>query len=518
MLVGDLTVIPTRRVYYADEGWGLRSDHFYAKLSGGSTSAAVWNHDGDRRWGELHDDEMTVTPDVLVGRIPLNNAAEVTTAVQAMIAFEQDSGGWKHRALLAGGYADISSATNKTDDAVLMEYIRANLLDPNGWTYTRIYEQSGVGTSTYTPPPDYDTSTANVIAAWNGKDHGLVVLSDHGDPGGLSGVIWQNDALTTTGKVDEGEIAWSDLFLQTNVASLTNTHPAVVELLGCSSVILVGPPWPDPDQTMANPGSYTDNTGSELLAHGAAAGVVGFYAPEPYRSGWSKPDDGEMSTAGYYFTENLVQNHYSLGWSLFEAKIRYTNKFYNNNYEPFHWAFNLFGDPAMVLEGFDTSAKGTNKTIHTGPVYAYGTDNNDNGDMYVAVSTQPSDVDGTIKVYKSSDHGMTWNLWATVGHTAGILAVDVIVGDWHLDEFSSQYLHVFFSDTSGGVYDERISLADPTTRSRITIANEGSSANIVAISAARDPMPMPSAFNRRYSRLNREGLIVPWSEVQPEVV
>jgi photosystem II stability/assembly factor-like uncharacterized protein len=495
MLVGDMTIIPTRRVYYADTGWGLRSDHFYAKLAGGNTSADVWNRDGDQRWGELHDDEMTVTPDVLVGRIPLNNAADVTNAVHAMIAYEQDNGGWKHTALLAGGYNDIHNATQKTDNAVLMEYIRNHLLDPNGWAYTRLYEQSGLGTSSYSPPPDYDASNTNVVTAWNSKDHGLAILSDHGNAGGLSGVYWHHDTLTTTNQVDPGETVWSNLFLKSDVAALTNTHPPIVALLGCSSIILVGPPWPDPDQTMADPGSYTDNTGSELLAQGAAAGVVGFYAPEPYTSGWSNPGNGNMSTAGYYFAEDLVQNHYSLGWSLFETKIRYTNNFYNNNYQPFHWAFNLFGDPSMVLEGFDTSAKGTNKTIHTGAVYAYGTDNNDNGDMYVAVSTQPSNVDGTIKVYKSSDHGMTWSLWATVGHGNGILAVDMIVGDWHLDEFASQYLHIFFSDTSGGVFDVRLSLADPTTRSLIVIADEGPSANIVALSAARDPMPMPSAFN-----------------------
>jgi len=495
LLVGDLTVIPTRRVYYADEGWGLRSDHFYAKLGGGSTSAAVWNHDGDQRWGELHDDEMTVTPDVLVGRIPLNNAADVTNAVNAMMVYEQDNGSWKHTALLAGGYSDIHNATKKTDNAVLMEYIRNHLLDPNGWSYTRLYEQSGLGTSTYAPPPDYDASNANVVTAWNSKDHGLAILTDHGNAGGLSGVYWHHDTMTTTNQVDAGELVWSDLFLKTDVTSLTNPHPSIVALMGCSSIILVGPPWPEPDQTMADPGSYTDNTGSELLAQGAAAGVVGFYAPEPYMPGWSQPDNGNTSTVGYYFAEDLVQNHYSLGWSLFETKIRYTNKFYNNNYQPFHWAFNLFGDPSMVLEGFDTSTKGTNQTIHTGAVYAYGTDNNDNGDMYVAVSTQPSNVDGTINVYKSSNHGMTWGLWTTVGHSSGILAVDVMVGDWYLDEGASQYLHVFFSDTSGGVYDERLSLANPATRSLIAIANEGPSANIVAISAARDPMPMPSAFN-----------------------
>jgi photosystem II stability/assembly factor-like uncharacterized protein len=244
---------------------------------------------------------------------------------------------------------------------------------------------------------------------------------------------------------------------------------------------------------MSDPGTYTENTGGEMLAQGAAAGVVGFYSPVPYKSRWSQLNDGNEHTMGYYFAENLIQDHYTLGQSLFETKIRYTNKFWNNNYQPFHWAFNLFGDPSMILEGYDDSAKGSNKTIHTGSVYAYGTDNDDNGDMYVAVSTQPSDTDGEIKVYKSTDHGETWNLWATVGHGEPINAVDVIVGRWTQGEFTDSYVHVFFTDYAGSVIDARIDITT-TVQSPVTIASEGPG-NLPAIAAARDPMPMPSAFN-----------------------
>jgi hypothetical protein len=494
LLVGDLQVIPTRRVYYADTGWGLRSDHFFAKLSGGDTSERVWNRDGDVRWGELDDDEMTVEPDVLVGRIPLNDATEVGTAVQAMINFEQDDGTWKHKALLAGGYNDIQSATSKTDNGLLSEMIREQLLDPNGWTYTRIYEQSGLGTSTYTGTIDYDTSPANVVTAWNANAHGFALLSDHGNWDGLSGHVWLHDTLTVTNQVDPGEWGWSNLFTINDVAALTNTHSSIVTLLGCSSLILVTPPWPVPDQTMADPGGYTENTGSELLARGAAAGVVGFYSPVPYLRGWKQLNDGNEHTLGYYFTENLIQNHYTLGRSLYEAKIRYTNNFWSNNYQPFHWAFNLFGDPSMILEGYDTSAKGTNRTIHTGPVYAYGTDNADNGDMYVAVSTRPSDTDGEIKVYRSTDDGETWNPWATVGHGKPIQAVDVLVGQWERDESSSDYVHVFFTDYAGRVIDARIDMTTATWGG-VLIANEGTGINLPTIAAARDPMPSPADFN-----------------------
>jgi len=504
LLVGDMRVIGRRLLFYSNppKEWGLQSDHFFAKLSGGDTSEQVWNKDGDRRWGEIDGDEMSVVPDVLVGRIPLNDTTNVGNALQAIINFEQDTGTWKHSALLAGGYNDIKSATQKTDNAVLMEYIRNHLLDPNGWTYTRIYEQTGLGTSTYTPPPDYDTSRANVVAAWNASDHGLAILADHGDTRGLSGHIWQHDTLTTTNQVDPGEWAWSDLFDINDVNTLTNTHPAIVELLGCSTLGLTTPPWPtqtvDANGNPTQPGGYADNTGRRFLATGRAAGVVGFTSPVPYLQYWSKPTVVGSQTAGYYFTENLIQNHYTLGWALYEAKIRYTNNYYQaGKYRPIPWAFTLFGDPSMILEGYDTSAKGSNKTIHTGPVYAYGTDNADNGDMYVAVSVRPDTEDGEIKVYKSTDHGETWSLWATVGWSEPILAVDVIVGQWEHEEFSGDYVHVFFTDTAGDVMDARIDLADPGSINYVTIATEGSGVNLPAISAARDypTTPMPSAFN-----------------------
>jgi photosystem II stability/assembly factor-like uncharacterized protein len=494
LLVGDLRIIPTRRVYYADEGWGLRSDHFFAKIAGGSTSAEVWNRDGDKRWGELHDDELSLEPDVLVGRIPLNDLAQISNAVQAMIRFEQDPGSWKHQALLAGGYNDINSASVKTDNAVPLELINNQLLKPNGWTATRLFEQSGLGTSTYSPPPDGDTSRENVVSYWNADPHGFVLLTDHGGTNGLSGVIWANDDLANPNQVDPGERVWSDLFLKSDAAHLITDTPPIVGLFGCSTLMLVTPPWPIPDETMVEPGGYTTNTGSALLANGAAAGVVGFSSPVPYSKGWSSLTNGNEQTFTYYFVENLVTNRYPLGQALFETKIRYNNNFYKNNYSPFHWAFNLFGDPSMVLEGFDMSAKGTNTTIHNGPVYAFGTDNDDNGDMYVAVSTRPDDVDGQIKVYRSEDHGMTWNLWTTIDHTEGIQAVDVLVSRWYQDEFGSDLLHVFFTDTAGHVIDMNIELANPVIKTKIYVSSEGPGKRLFSLSAARTPTAMPAHF------------------------
>lgn len=506
MLVGDLQIIPTPRIYYADQGWGYRSDHFYSKLSGGATVASVWNHDGDVRWGELHDDQMTVTPDVLVGRIPLNQIMDISNAVHAMIAYEQDTGGWKHNALLAAGYNDIETAAKKTDNAVLMELIKNNLLTPNGWGSTRLYEEQGLGTSTYNPPPDGEADPATVVANWNANNYGLVLLANHANAGGLSGLIWKYDT-GNIGTVDDGELVWKDLFKKTNAAELTNTHPSIWGLFGCGSIMLDDQPWPNPDTSDAPIGSYVDNTGSTLMAQGAAAGVVGFTSPVPYASYWSSVNDGEESAAAYYFAEDLIQNHYSFGWSVYETAIRYTSKYWNNNYEPFHWALNLYGDPSMVLEGYDMSARGTNQTIYTGPVYAYGADNDDNGDMYVAVSTEPSTYgSGQIWIYRSQDHGMTWTEWSGITIASpGILAVDVLVGNYSNGDFSSRALNVFYSDTAGYLYDTRFDLDHASTLGTVQIANEGASANIVNLSVARDPLLMPSYFNIYLAWQSTEG-------------
>ena len=506
MLVGDMQTIPTRRVYYADTGWGLRSDHFYAKLSGGSTSEQVWNKDGDVRWGEIDDDELDITPDVLVGRVPLNNAADVAAAVQAMIRYEQDAGNWKYWALLAGGYNSIRSAANKTDNAVLLEKLRTDLLEPGGWRYTRLYEQSGLGTGAYpptTPPsPVIDVSEANLIQQWNDVDHGLVVLLDHGGPGGMSGLVWQvdangdGDAWDSAGnEADAGEVVWSDLLRRVQAPSLTNPKPAIAALFGCATQILVAPPWPSPDESLTPPGNYTTNTGSELLRQGAAAGTVGFYSAVPYSVGWSALSNGNVQTFAYYFIEELARTQSSLGEAVFATKLRYNNGFYHNDYQPFHWAFNLFGDPSMVIAGYDRSAQGSNRKIYSGPVYAFGTDNDDNGDMYVAVSIRPNDTDGRILVYRSTDHGDTWEHWATVDHTEGIRAMDVLVGRWKSDEFSDDRLLVFFADGRGKIYVERLKLANPADRQRVLVVDAGGSQTITNISVARDPLPMPSAFN-----------------------
>jgi hypothetical protein len=495
LLVGGLDVILNRLLFYSNppSEWGLQADHFFAKLSSGTTQTQVWNKDGDQRWGEIDADEISLTPDVLVGRLPLNTTTSVGLAIQAIISFEQSPTSAKRSALLAGGYNDIASATTKTDNAVLMEYIRSHVLTPNGWDTTRLYEQTGLGTSTYTPPPDYDTSPSNVVAAWNASPHGLVILADHGNTQGLGGYIWKVDNPPANNQVDDGETVQSDLFGLANVTSLTTTNPPIVELLGCATHGLTTMPWPK--YTLDPPGGYTMNTGSTLLAYGAAAAVVGFDSPIPYMPHWTGPTVLGSQTVGYYFTQNLVQNRYTLGWSLYEAKLRYTNDYYAPaSYEPIPYSFDFFGDPAMTLDGYDMSARGTNTLIHSGAVYGYGTDNADNGDMYVGVSTQPDDVDGQVKVYQSTDHGSTWNLWATISHGSPILAVDLLVGEWKQDEFSDSRVHVFFTDVAGNVWDARIDMQNPSSIDYVLLSSEGPGQSLYSITAARDPVPTPGSF------------------------
>ena len=63
------------------------------------------------------------------------------------------------------------------------------------------------------------------------------------------------------------------------------------------------------------------------------------------------PDDGEILTMGHYFAENVIEGGDSLGWSVYAAKMQYRNRFWLNGYQPFLWAFALFGDASLALDG-----------------------------------------------------------------------------------------------------------------------------------------------------------------------
>ncbi|KAA3634210.1 MAG: T9SS C-terminal target domain-containing protein [Calditrichaeota bacterium] len=88
LLGGDETVIPIRYAYhnaaYSDISIEDQqvSDLYYADLTGD------WNLDNDNVWGEKYTDDVDLTPELYVGRLPFNSSAEVSNYVAKLINYE----------------------------------------------------------------------------------------------------------------------------------------------------------------------------------------------------------------------------------------------------------------------------------------------------------------------------------------------------------------------------------------------------------------------------------------------
>jgi len=143
LLAGGDDLIPALRVqrlWYVDDENEVPTDYYYSCLDGN------WNSDGDSKYGEhehseLEDEILDWIPDVYIGRLPVSTLEEMADIVNKIISYEKSppltSSDWFSRALLAGGVSD-----ELTDESKLMEYIRADLLEPNNFSSYRLYHSS----------------------------------------------------------------------------------------------------------------------------------------------------------------------------------------------------------------------------------------------------------------------------------------------------------------------------------------------------------------------------------------
>jgi hypothetical protein len=92
LLAGDETVVPIRYAYpnSASEMPSLEMqqicDLYFADLTG------EWDSDGDGIWGEAYVDQADLTPELRVGRLPINSVEEAANYVAKLIRYETDPG------------------------------------------------------------------------------------------------------------------------------------------------------------------------------------------------------------------------------------------------------------------------------------------------------------------------------------------------------------------------------------------------------------------------------------------
>jgi hypothetical protein len=337
LIVGSHSTIPMRVCWPnpGDSGSTTPTDYYYADLTGN------WDSDGDGHYGEYgQDNAVDFTPEVYVGRIPVDNAQMVQSICTKTISFEQtENSGWKRRALLLGAIGNYANEDRtgypKTDGATLSYELQTDMLDPHNYTYERMNEQGGVGQkSTY--PYEHALTNSNVINGGYGwpSGYGIVNWFAHGSTTAAWRKVWSIDDGDNV--PESKEISFSYFLSSSDTTALDDSKPAIVFSCACDNS--------DP--------SVSNNLGKSLLERGAVT-FVGATQVSWYAVGWQDESWGGNAAIDYYFFEYLINQNQKAGQALYYSKVYYRDHFGWSGWGYAWWMnmfdFCLYGDPAVGM-------------------------------------------------------------------------------------------------------------------------------------------------------------------------
>ena len=341
LIVSDFNTIPmrycfpdpTNHLFTPDDLWDssgeVPTDCYYADLTGD------WDSDGDGFYGEYGQDDVDFVAEVWVGRIPWNTASTISNICQKIVDFEEDMGNWKSSALLLGAITfydneDGDSDCDKTDEAGVMEDIKDYLL--GGWSYTTMYEKSGLDPSSYTC--DVPLNQSNVVSNWSTSSYAVATWSAHGWSDGAYRTVWSQDNGNGYPEWGEYELNSPPIFENVNTTSLNDTYPSIVFGSACLNAYPEG-----------------DNLGGRLLQRGSSSIVVSTRDCWGWMGDVHKDMGGNIS-CNYYFLHYLIGEEEKVGEALFDSKVYYSNHFLSDWWDNWNlFGFCLYGDPALVREG-----------------------------------------------------------------------------------------------------------------------------------------------------------------------
>lgn len=334
LLAGSHNTIPMRVCYAptsSNPSGNTYSDYYYCDLSGD------WDLNDDGRYGELLVDDQAggvdFFPEVYVGRIPTDDALEMTAICQKIVDFQVDSGTWKHRALLLGAVSNYlleSSGILPTYGSPLSEKIKADMLDPIAYESTTMYEKDGLAPDP--TPCDVPLTQENVLATWP-SGYGIVNIKAHGSSSSASRKIWDYD--NGNGIPESSEMYWRSFLVSYNIDVLDDSRPSIVFSCACNN---------------ARPTSSV-NLMAALLKNGACA-TIGSTGLSYYIPGWQSEYWGGNNTMSYIFWKYLLQDGYRIGKALRMGDVwmKSTCDWLGNYNRANLFDFNLYGDPAMKLD------------------------------------------------------------------------------------------------------------------------------------------------------------------------
>jgi hypothetical protein len=184
LLGGDAGVVPVRYVYNPDgSGDTITTDYtptdfYYAGLEG------TWDADGDHIYGESASycafgiDEADFTPEVYVGRFPVNTVTQANNIITKTVNYEQNIFvSTLFKALFGGAVLDYDYST---DGAYVANYIINNFM-PSAFTEWKLYNWN----SDHGYPSSYNNLTESGFVNYLNQGPILVTVVGHGNTGGL---------------------------------------------------------------------------------------------------------------------------------------------------------------------------------------------------------------------------------------------------------------------------------------------------------------------------------------------
>jgi hypothetical protein len=323
LLVGDIYDIPMRECWPDPNNHTpdpnerpVPTDYYYADLTGD------WDSDWDGYYGEMGEDDVDFAAEISVGRIPWSNQQAVENICNRMGNFEMSTGAWKKQALMLGAVTFLYPRF--TDEARIMEAIKDSLLVPQGWTYWRLYEKGGLEPSPL--PCDDSLCEDNTVGYWAGNPFGYVNWSSHGNSDGAYRTI------NIGGQPENPPI-----FLTSDILYLNDNYPSIVFSSACLT---------------AKPEDL--NLGKLLLGYGSAGFIGGTRSVFGLTGeiGWNT---GGNTSYNCYFALCMMRYLQKVGDAVYNSKLYYQANHYDTYTDQHNlFAFNLYGDPALIWQGYYT--------------------------------------------------------------------------------------------------------------------------------------------------------------------
>jgi len=337
LLVGDYKTIPMRYCIPDPEAGEIPTDYYYADLSFPDTDS--WDLDDDGIYGEYGEDAPDFLADVYVGRIPTSDPDRIIYTLNKIVAFEKDTGEWKHHALNAGAFfyfTDEIQGHPATDGATCMHLIETEIMD--NWIISHYSEQEGLETSVYKWKP---LNEENFTSDWRNNCYSVVNWAAHGWTNRVARKVWFRDDGNNI--PETSEIAWYN-FISTS-SSLDDDYPSIVFAISCK----VGSPEPYP----------AGRLGVDLLTKpffGASVGIISSTRTPYGSSNWPSIPGGAESIC-LEFNRYMIKGKEKIGEALYDSKYKCNLNYSLNHYAEYcnMFIFNLYGDPSMILEGVSSS-------------------------------------------------------------------------------------------------------------------------------------------------------------------